>query len=94
MNKSKNWKRWWKKYGAPIVGGLAIGLIAVFGSRAWFDYQERQRVGLGGIRTAAARTVEQQSEAARQRGAYLMDSYARTLCLAGGAGAGQGARRA
>jgi predicted negative regulator of RcsB-dependent stress response len=72
-------KRWWKKYGSPIVGGLAIGLIAVFGSRAWFDYQERQRISASAEYEQLQLELSSNNlEAARQRGAYLMDSYART----------------
>ncbi len=72
-------KRWWKKYGSPIVGGLAIGLILVFGIRAWFDYQERQRVSASAEYEQLQLELSSNNlEAARQRGAYLMDSYART----------------
>ena len=72
-------KRWWKKYGGPLVGGLIIGLTLVFGSRAWLDYQETQRI------SASAEYEQLQNElaagnvdAAVRRGGYLMDSYKRT----------------
>lgn len=34
-------KKWWKENGIAVVTGLAIGLAAIFGWRAWVGYQER-----------------------------------------------------
>jgi predicted negative regulator of RcsB-dependent stress response len=33
-------KKWWKENGISVAAGLAIGLTAVFGWRAWVDYRE------------------------------------------------------
>ncbi|MCB1752136.1 MAG: tetratricopeptide repeat protein [Gammaproteobacteria bacterium] len=32
-------KKWWKENGRSVVGGLVLGLGAVFGWRYWVDYQ-------------------------------------------------------
>jgi predicted negative regulator of RcsB-dependent stress response len=33
-------KKWWKENGLSVVGGVAIGLGAIFGWRAWVGYQD------------------------------------------------------
>ena len=33
-------KKWWKENGFSVIGGLAIGLGAIFGWRAWVDYRD------------------------------------------------------
>lgn len=33
-------KKWWKENGVSVVGGVAIGLGAIFGYRAWVAYQD------------------------------------------------------
>lgn len=35
-------KRWWKENGLSVAVGIAIGLGAIFGWRAWQDYQDAQ----------------------------------------------------
>ncbi len=72
-------KRWWKKYGGPVITGLVVGLVLVLGARMWMDHQERQR------QTASAEYEQLRSEldignieAARSRTAYLTDKFKRT----------------
>lgn len=33
-------KKWWKENGFSVIGGVAIGLGAIFGWRAWIDYRD------------------------------------------------------
>lgn len=33
-------KKWWKENGVSVAAGVAIGLGAIFGWRAWVDYQD------------------------------------------------------
>lgn len=35
-------KLWWKENGTSVIGGIVIGLAAVFGWRGWQDYQIAQ----------------------------------------------------
>lgn len=72
-------KQWWKKYGGPVVTGLAIGLALVLGSRAWMDYRETQRVSASAeYEQLRGELTASNVEAARQRGAYLIDNYSGT----------------
>ena len=34
-------KQWWKENGSSIVTGVVLGLAVLFGTRAWFAYQDR-----------------------------------------------------
>lgn len=33
-------KKWWHENGTSIVSGVVLGLAVLFGSKAWFSYQE------------------------------------------------------
>ncbi len=35
-------KKWWEENGKSIVGGITIGLVAIFGWRGWQDHQVTQ----------------------------------------------------
>ena len=35
-------KKWWEENGKSIIGGIAIGLIAIFGWRGWNDHMVTQ----------------------------------------------------
>ena len=34
-------KKWWRENGGSIVTGVVLGLAVLFGTKAWFSYQER-----------------------------------------------------
>lgn len=72
-------KRWWKKYGGPLVTGLVIGLALVFGARAWFDYQERQRLSASAeYQQLQAELGRDNAEAVLRRGTHIIDTYGST----------------
>ena len=35
-------KRWWREYGRAIITGVVLGLIVLFGTRAWFSHRHEQ----------------------------------------------------
>jgi len=35
-------KKWWEENGKSIIGGITIGLVAIFGWRGWQDHQVTQ----------------------------------------------------
>jgi len=36
-------KKGWKENGSSVITGLLLGLAVIFGTRAWFSYQDRQQ---------------------------------------------------
>ncbi len=34
-------KKWWRENGGSIVTGIVLGLAVLFGTKAWFSYQEK-----------------------------------------------------
>ena len=72
-------RRWWKKNGQSVTIGAVVGLAAVFGTRAWLDYQERQRLSASTEYGQLQEELGQgNNEAVLSRGKYLIDNYART----------------
>ena len=35
-------KKWWRENGSSIITGVVLGLAVLFGSKAWFAYQDRK----------------------------------------------------
>lgn len=72
-------KKWWKDNGVSVIAGIAIGLGAVFGWRAWVNYQE-------GVRQEASAAFEQlmaaaegeAAETALARAQAIVTNYAST----------------
>lgn len=40
--KSEAIKQWWRENGMAVAAGVALGIVAIFGSRYWFSYQAAQ----------------------------------------------------
>ena len=40
--KSEAIKQWWRENGLAVAAGVALGIVAIFGSRYWFSYQAAQ----------------------------------------------------
>ena len=69
-------KGWWKENGISVVGGLAIGLAAVFGWRAWVDHQEGMAQQASSAFEQLVATVETGNpEAARTQAALLLEKH-------------------
>lgn len=98
-------KKWWKDNGVSVIAGIAIGLGAVFGWRAWVNYQEgvRQEASAAFEQLMAAAEVEP-AEAALARAQAIVTNYGSTpyaalaqlmaARIASGAGDKQTAREA
>jgi len=72
-------KKWWKENGVSVVTGIAIGLGAIFGWRAWVDY--RDSVGQKASAAfeqllASAQTGDSQSALAQSK--LLTDEFSST----------------
>ncbi|MEJ2508957.1 MAG: tetratricopeptide repeat protein [Gammaproteobacteria bacterium] len=35
-------KRWWREYGRAVITGVLLGLVVLFGTRAWFKHRHEQ----------------------------------------------------
>lgn len=57
--KSEAIKQWWRENGVAVVAGVALGIVAIFGSRYWFDYQASQAVQAAGIYQQALVTMSE-----------------------------------
>ncbi|MFP4076480.1 MAG: YfgM family protein [Halochromatium sp.] len=72
-------KKWWKENGTAVIAGLVIGLVAVFGWRAWANHQDQvgQRASLAFEQTLMAARGGQYDSAAKQAEAVI-DAHAKT----------------
>jgi len=75
----EDFKKWWQRNGRSVTTGAVIGLAAVLGLRAWWNYQERQR------ESASTEYEQFQSDFAQgniesvlKRGNYLIENYSGT----------------
>lgn len=42
-------KKWWKENGSSIITGLLLGLSILLGSKAWFSYQDSQKLNASNV---------------------------------------------
>lgn len=72
-------KEWWKKNRNPLIAGVLIGATALFGTRYWFNYEERLRLsGSAEFEQLQAEMFMGNTDALIRRGDYLIDNYGRT----------------
>lgn len=72
-------KKWWRENGKSVVGGIVIGLIAVFGWREWQDYLIVQAEAASGIYQEMIVEVRQnKNDTAREYASELIDDYPST----------------
>ena len=76
-------KKWWKENGTAVVAGIAIGLVAVFGWRAWVNHQDQvgQRASLAFEQLLMAASTGENESAAKQAEA-LADQHSGTPYVA------------
>jgi predicted negative regulator of RcsB-dependent stress response len=72
-------KQWWKENGLSIVGGVVIGLAAVFGWRAWQHHEVERSAQAGGLYDQLLMAAEaRQTDAALQRHDQIRAQYGGT----------------
>jgi len=72
-------KKWWVENGWSIVGGIVIGLGAIFGWRGWEAYQLTQAEAASDIYTGLIGEVRQnKNDEARASANKLLDDYSAT----------------
>lgn len=47
--KSEAIKQWWRENGMAVAAGIALGIVAIFGSRYWFSHQAAQADQAAGL---------------------------------------------
>lgn len=72
-------KRWWKENGRFVIAGLAIGVAAVFGWRAWENYKAEQAAAASTQQAELSAALEAgDPEKARSVGAHIVNEYGGT----------------
>jgi predicted negative regulator of RcsB-dependent stress response len=51
-------KQWWKENGSSVVTGIVLGLAVLFGSKAWFAYQERNAQNASNVYAAMMHALQ------------------------------------
>jgi predicted negative regulator of RcsB-dependent stress response len=69
-------KKWWKENGSSVVTGLLLGLAVIFGTRAWFSYQDRQSEAASHLYVRFMNGLERNDpEQVSQAGDQLVSEY-------------------
>lgn len=72
-------KKWWKENGSSVITGLLLGLAVIFGTRAWFGYQERQQEAASHLYVQFMNGLERNdAEQTSQAGDALVSDYSRS----------------
>jgi predicted negative regulator of RcsB-dependent stress response len=79
-------KQWWKENGSSIVTGVVLGLAVLFGTRAWFAYQDRNAQSASNV-FAVMMNALQSGDAlnAGEKAGMLLADYSNTPYAALGA---------
>lgn len=72
-------KKWWTEYRVPIIAGLVIGFGLLFGSRAWFAYQNKIAASASAeYEQLRTELTQQNNNAVMERGDYIVETYPST----------------
>lgn len=69
-------KQWWKKYGKAILTGVVLGLVALFGTRSWFEHRASQEQAASLVYAAFSQALTSgKSTEAERSGQQLIEQY-------------------
>ncbi len=72
-------KKWWKDNGTSIVSGVLIGASILFGSKAWFSYQDKKQLAASDAYAQMLDAMEKNSpEQARSFANIVISKYSGT----------------
>jgi len=79
-------KKWWGENGGSIITGIVLGLAVLFGTKAWFSYQERTAQTASNLYTVLMSAMESGNAAVvSQKTGVLISEYSDTPYAALGA---------
>ncbi len=79
-------KKWWGENGGSIITGIVLGLAVLFGTKAWFSYQERTAQTASNLYTVLMSAMESGDAAVvSQKTGVLVSEYSGTPYAALGA---------
>lgn len=59
-------RQWWRENGWFLIGGVALGLLAIYGYRQYFEYQDRQGEGAAALYAAVKEEADDGDTAAAE----------------------------
>ena len=59
-------RAWWRENGWFLIGGVAIGLLAIYGYRQYFAYQDRQGESAGALYESVKQAIDGDDTAAAE----------------------------
>jgi len=72
-------KKWWGENGGSIITGVVLGLAVLFGSKAWFSYQEGKAETASDIYTMLMFALERgESQVVTEKAGMLVSDYTGT----------------
>jgi predicted negative regulator of RcsB-dependent stress response len=72
-------KKWWSENGGSIVTGVVLGLAVLFGTKAWFSYQEKNAQTASNLYTVLMSAVENDDAAlVTEKTGMLVSEYSGT----------------
>jgi predicted negative regulator of RcsB-dependent stress response len=72
-------KKWWGENGGSIITGVVLGLAVLFGTKAWFAYQQRNAETASTIYTSLMSALESgNNQVVTERAAMLISDYTGT----------------
>jgi len=72
-------KKWWGENGGSIITGVVLGLAVLFGSKAWFAYQDRKAETASNIYTTLMVALERgESQIVTEKAGVLVSDYTGT----------------
>jgi len=72
-------KKWWGENGGSIITGVVLGLAVLFGSKAWFAYQDRKAEAASNIYTTLVVALERgENQIVTEKAGVLVADYTGT----------------
>jgi predicted negative regulator of RcsB-dependent stress response len=72
-------KKWWGENGGSIITGVVLGLAVLFGSKAWFAYQDRKAEAASNIYTTLVVALERgENQIVTEKAGMLVADYTGT----------------